>query len=689
MESKFFATSAKLRNPRERLRYLLGRGTEVKAKASKTSTTIATRKADGKDKQTSTRATSAVHKKVEKVTAATTTSSCAASSSVPSTSNQTVLDLFKQCALEKRPVYVCAPMVGASELAFRELVRQHDCDLCYTPMMYADKFVTTSSGESSKTGINSKAPVTSSGKSYFPTTYAQEQFFEQLETLQKKNSNRKNGRDHRLEGRLVAHFCGNNPETLLAAAKLVENHVDAVDLNLGCPQRIAHAGHFGAYLLGQEDRPLLKKIVATLAKNLCIPVCCKIRLLDSYEETLQLCKDLKQAGSAWIAVHARARGTATRRREGAANLEHVKKLVEDMGGRSSKSYPILANGNVITGEDVITNWRFTGAAGIMSAEGLLDNPRIFADAKRTVLGIKKKSPPREKETTGTSPRPTLSYTESLHLARQYLRLAEKHFPPESEKSSHGIGTVVFHVRRMCKSLLQKFEQLEAVLAAKEIKEIDKILDRCKGFLSGEQGVLDHAKGILAKKSNKRPASSDGKSEKTTTNRSGNSDVDNGPDSEVDDETEEAATSSTTTKKPRVVFDPVAAAKEKEALKLAKKSAADVKKFQKRMERKANREGRTLQSVMAEHKEKSAFFHAGAVPVGDSERKSSSTEQENKSTQGTKGKASKGKGGKGTGKDSKDKCTKGSKGTSKGSKGGSKGKGKGKQDKGAAKGVGKK
>ena len=33
-----------------------------------------------------------------------------------------------------------------------------------------------------------------------------------------------------------------------------------IDLNLGCPQEHARNGHYGAYLLGQKDWPLVEQI---------------------------------------------------------------------------------------------------------------------------------------------------------------------------------------------------------------------------------------------------------------------------------------------------------------------------------------------------------------------------------------------------------------------------------------------
>ena len=157
------------------------------------------------------------------------------------------------------------------------------------------------------------------------------------------------------------------------------------DLNLGCPQDIAREEHFGAYLIGKKDWPLVQDIgklvdgiplsflalntsqVSSLSRSLSVPVSAKLRLCSPVSSTLALASNLEASGAAFLALHAR-HPSARRRRQGAADLSVVKTLVEGIG------VPVVSNGNVRTWEDVSQNAEYTGAGGIMVGETLLGNP---------------------------------------------------------------------------------------------------------------------------------------------------------------------------------------------------------------------------------------------------------------------------------------------------------------------------
>lgn len=230
------------------------------------------------------------------------------------------------------PAFIVAPMVKQSDLAFRTLCRRQGATVTYTPMLYS-------------------------------TTFASDANYRQM-NLEVSAEDRP----------LAVQFCANEPWTLLKAAlaALEFKHIDAIDLNLGCPQSHAQRGHYGSYLLGRKDWPLVYEMLYLLSHTIAIPVTCKIRLLSSLNETIEFCRLLERAGVALIAVHGRTQKSTSRRRAGKADLQAIREIC-----RQSR-IPIIANGNICCPADVIRSIRETGAQGVMSAEAILRNPALFS-----------------------------------------------------------------------------------------------------------------------------------------------------------------------------------------------------------------------------------------------------------------------------------------------------------------------
>jgi tRNA-dihydrouridine synthase 1 len=174
-----------------------------------------------------------------------------------------------------------------------------------------------------------------------------------------------------LDRPVFVQFCANDPDILLDAARLVQPFCDAVDLNLGCPQGIAKKGHYGAFL--QEDQDLIYRLVNKLHTGLDIPVTAKMRILDTREKTLNYAKLLLSAGASIITVHGRQRHQKGHN-TGVADWTMIKFLRDNLPPETV----IFANGNILQHDDIKTCLDATGADGIMSAEGNLRDPSIFA-----------------------------------------------------------------------------------------------------------------------------------------------------------------------------------------------------------------------------------------------------------------------------------------------------------------------
>jgi len=254
------------------------------------------------------------------------------------------------------PRLVLAPMVNQSELAFRLLSRQHGVGLTYTPMLHSRLFASSD-------------------------TYRRDNFDE-----------------HHTDRPLIVQFCGDDPATLLSAARYVETRCDGVDLNCGCPQAIARSGHYGAFLLDEPE--LIEEIVRALTRSLSVPVSVKVRILPAADgsvdtpKTIAFCQRLEAAGASLLTVHGRTRQQKCACDPDWQTLREIKAALR---------IPVIANGGIETPEDLDACLEATQCDAVMTSESALENPAVTAGVP-------------------------ISRHSQAGLARAYIELARAHPP---------------------------------------------------------------------------------------------------------------------------------------------------------------------------------------------------------------------------------------------------------------------
>ena len=175
-----------------------------------------------------------------------------------------------------------------------------------------------------------------------------------------------------LDRPLFVQFCANKPDELLEAAQYVAPYCDAVDLNLGCPQGIAKSGKYGAFL--QEDWRTIYTLINRLHTELAVPVTAKMRVLETKEQTLEYAKMILSAGASILTVHGRRREQKGHN-TGIADWSMIRYLRDNLPAETV----LFANGNILNAGDVKACLDATGADGVMSAEGNLADPTVFAE----------------------------------------------------------------------------------------------------------------------------------------------------------------------------------------------------------------------------------------------------------------------------------------------------------------------
>ena len=161
---------------------------------------------------------------------------------------------------------------------------------------------------------------------------------------------------------------GSDVESMGEAAKVVSNCCDILDINLGCPApKVVKNGDGSKLLLDLEwSREIIKEVVRKSSK----PVTVKIRKGWDEEHivTEEIAQIVEESGASAIIVHGRTRNEFY---SGKADLDAIKKVKEKV------SIPVIGNGDVLSEEDAINMFEYTGCDGIMIGRGSLGNPWIF------------------------------------------------------------------------------------------------------------------------------------------------------------------------------------------------------------------------------------------------------------------------------------------------------------------------
>ena len=224
-------------------------------------------------------------------------------------------------------VKVVAPMVRYSKLPFRVLCRRWGADVVFTPMIMAKDFA----------------------QSY------------RARNIEFRTS------DGDEDAPLVVQFAANNGKDLADAAEYLHGHVQAVDINCGCPQGWVIKEQLGAGILRSPET--IRDMVRAVRERAGMVCSIKIRVDDDMRRTVDLVRMAEAAGVAWVTVHGR---TTAQRANVPADMERIR-IVKD-----ALSVPVIANGDVLTPADVERTARESGTDGCMSARGILANPALFA-----------------------------------------------------------------------------------------------------------------------------------------------------------------------------------------------------------------------------------------------------------------------------------------------------------------------
>lgn len=301
---------------------------------------------------------------------------------------------------------ILAPMAGVTDLAFRQICREHGAGLTVTEM---------ASAKALEYGDKKTPRLLRLARGEHPAS---------------------------------AQIFGSDPACMARSAKraLELSGCDIIDINMGCPAPKIVGNGDGSALMKSPD--LAARIVAAVKQAVPVPVTVKFRMgWDAQSvncvEFARLCE---QAGADMVAVHGRTR---SQQYSGTANWDIIRAVKEAV------TIPVAANGDVFAPQDVPRILAHTGADFVMIGRGSLGDPWIFERAHALMQ-------------TGVLP-PLPSFAERIDTAVRQIELAvadkgERVALLEARKHVNWYLKGVSHVRDFKKriSALTRLDELYAL-----------------------------------------------------------------------------------------------------------------------------------------------------------------------------------------------------------------------------------